>query len=517
MPKENIFSKLKYKDYNNLLEQVLERKDFSSTAKNLILSILYKMETNYNDYRTVKRDITEKEDILTNFINLVKEHCNSLIVINPESKRSEVLNNTKSKYIANSTQKELEVFSNEKYVLEGLYSLYTNKNMVNEKYGILQEAIMEIFIHGNSSNNIELLRDFNGFAWYIAKNEFEDTYANLIFQDIRIIAGNELLENWVYNTNKEKDYIEELKKELNRRYDKEMAETLFNQIIITILKIYIERHPEKIEELKPKKQDEPQDFKKYVEEISRDKKRLLKQVDNLDRTINDTERLEKELVARNENGEVIKDRTQLKEILIAERQKCMDKIMEYNKTIDPRQLLGKTKKSKPAEVKLLDYETIVTSDTTALEELIKLQKMFLKGYKILAEKLMGKKEVLELLYEFRYYNLIPLNQEELLKDNEELKEDITSMKLFLIDKAIDEKLINTVNSNKYINNEILKNIFSLRIIKLENAEVNIQKIPEGIRANYLDGDVEETSKDIVIPANIGKYKVKEKKKIKIFS
>lgn len=517
MPKENIFSKLKYKDYNNLLEQVLERKDFSSTAKNLILSILYKMETNYNDYRTVKRDITEKEDILTNFINLVKEHCNSLIVINPESKRSEVLNNTKSKYIANSTQKELEVFSNEKYVLEGLYSLYTNKNMVNEKYGILQEAIMEIFIHGNSSNNIELLRDFNGFAWYIAKNEFEDTYANLIFQDIRIIAGNELLENWVYNTNKEKDYIEELKKELNRRYDKEMAEPLFNQIIITILKIYIERHPEKIEELKPKKQDEPQDFKKYVEEISRDKKRLLKQVDNLDRTINDTERLEKELVARNENGEVIKDRTQLKEILIAERQKCMDKIMEYNKTIDPRQLLGKTKKSKPAEVKLLDYETIVTSDTTALEELIKLQKMFLKGYKILAEKLMGKKEVLELLYEFRYYNLIPLNQEELLKDNEELKEDITSMKLFLIDKAIDEKLINTVNSNKYINNEILKNIFSLRIIKLENAEVNIQKIPEGIRANYLDGDVEETSKDIVIPANIGKYKVKEKKKIKIFS
>ena len=66
MPKEKIFSKLKYKDYNNLLEQVLEKKDFSSTGKNLILSVLYKMETNYNDYKTVKRDITEKEDILYN-------------------------------------------------------------------------------------------------------------------------------------------------------------------------------------------------------------------------------------------------------------------------------------------------------------------------------------------------------------------------------------------------------------------------------------------------------------------
>ena len=77
MPKEKIFSKLKYKDYNNLLEQVLEKKDFSSTGKNLILSVLYKMETNYNDYKTVKRDITAKEEILTDFINLVKEYCNS--------------------------------------------------------------------------------------------------------------------------------------------------------------------------------------------------------------------------------------------------------------------------------------------------------------------------------------------------------------------------------------------------------------------------------------------------------
>ena len=172
--------------------------------------------------------------------------------------------------------------------------------------------------------------------------------------------------------------------------------------------------------------------------------------------------------------------------------------MEYNKNIDPRQLLKKTKKSTTTKVQLLDYQEIAESRTTALEELVNLQKMFLKGYKILAEKLVGTKDVLELLYEFRYYNLIPITSEELLKDNEDLQEDIENMRVFLIDKAIEEKIINSVNSNKYINNEILKNIFSLRIINLENAEVNVQKIPEGIRVNYLDGDVEETSKDIII-------------------
>ena len=57
-----------------------------------------------------------------------------------------------------------------------------------------------------------------------------------------------------------------------------MAEPLFNQLIRTILKIYFERHPETIKKLKTKKEEEPQDFRKYIEEISKDKKRLLKQV-----------------------------------------------------------------------------------------------------------------------------------------------------------------------------------------------------------------------------------------------
>ena len=239
MPKEKIFSKLKYKDYNNILEQVLEKKDFSVMGKNLILSILYKMETNYNDYETVKRDVAEKEEIIENFIDIVKNDCDSLVVIKPESKRSGLL--SKSKYIGNIEKKHLEVFANEKYMLEGLYSLYHNEKMVDDKYGILKDAITEIFQKGNASNNIELLRDFNGYSWYITPSEFEDVYSNLVFQDIRIIAGDELLKNWIHNKDDKKDYIQELRKELNRRYDKEMSEQLFNQIIITILKIYLER------------------------------------------------------------------------------------------------------------------------------------------------------------------------------------------------------------------------------------------------------------------------------------
>ena len=53
--------------------------------------------------------------------------------------------------------------------------------------------------------------------------------------------------------------------------------------------LYIERHPAKIKELAVKEEESPQDMKKYVEEISRDKKKLLRQVENLDRCINDND------------------------------------------------------------------------------------------------------------------------------------------------------------------------------------------------------------------------------------
>ena len=60
-------------------------------------------------------------------------------------------------------------------------------------------------------------------------------------------------------------------------------------------------------------------------------------------------------------------------------------------------------------------------------------------------------------------------------------------------------------------------MFTLRIINLENAEVFFQKIDNGVIINYLEGNNEETAIKIIFPPDIGKYKIKENKKIKIFS
>ena len=59
MEKRKILSKLNIdiKDYNNELEKILENKLFSYDVKNLLLSMLYKIENAYRDYETVKLEV----------------------------------------------------------------------------------------------------------------------------------------------------------------------------------------------------------------------------------------------------------------------------------------------------------------------------------------------------------------------------------------------------------------------------------------------------------------------------
>ena len=47
---EKLLRKIHIKDYTNSLEKVLEGKYFSVDTKNLLLSMLYKIENAYKDY-----------------------------------------------------------------------------------------------------------------------------------------------------------------------------------------------------------------------------------------------------------------------------------------------------------------------------------------------------------------------------------------------------------------------------------------------------------------------------------
>ena len=65
----NLFSRLK--DYNSELEEVLDRKYFPANVKNLLLSMIYKIENSYKDYEIIKRVVRSKDEFLSELVETI--------------------------------------------------------------------------------------------------------------------------------------------------------------------------------------------------------------------------------------------------------------------------------------------------------------------------------------------------------------------------------------------------------------------------------------------------------------
>ena len=81
MEKQKLISKLNIKDYNNQLEKILSKKDFSEEIKNLLLSMLYKIENAYDDYSLVKGGTKTKKETLEEIINIIENDCEKIEIV----------------------------------------------------------------------------------------------------------------------------------------------------------------------------------------------------------------------------------------------------------------------------------------------------------------------------------------------------------------------------------------------------------------------------------------------------
>ena len=97
--KEKLFNKIVKKDYNNNLEKVLSKKDFSEDVKNTLLSMFYKIENGYNDYQVVKRETFKKQEYIEKLTNIIEKDCNKIEFISKNSKKNETINNEKKEII----------------------------------------------------------------------------------------------------------------------------------------------------------------------------------------------------------------------------------------------------------------------------------------------------------------------------------------------------------------------------------------------------------------------------------
>lgn len=553
MAKEDIFSKINLKDYNNILENVLEQKAFSEDVKNLLLSMLYKIENGYEDYKTIKVNVSSKKNYVKKIIEVIKEECKEIKLVKPLSDESKVLEEKNVNYIVEKEKGKITVYPNERMMLEALIELSQKEIELEDEYYLYSLAMKNVLSIGNKMNYVEVIRDFNGWSWDITTSQMESKNINIVYQNLLILLGNHFLQTWIinneedeeevempnneilrskYNENfgmtteemqEEKDYVNKMQEILIEKYGKENAQNFWNQLIKTILAIgsNINKEQKRILLEEKKKVEEHlekmQDNKKYVEELSKTKRDLTKKIKEIDTILSDEKLLKEEYEKRNSklaNKDKIFSVSHLNIMLEKEREKYLKQIKECNLQMQPKEFVV-TKQKLESQKEFYEEIDIKESEKTNEEKQIEeLQKYFLKCLEEKIDKAEGKKEITDLIYEIRYYEQLPYKQYNISKESK-IEEYVTKVEKQIIKKACVEKVLIRFTQEEELNYKILKNQFQSKIIKLENT-IYVLKYKKGIlKIEIYDTNIEEETKEIEISEKV-ELNVKLNKKIKIW-
>ena len=259
----------------------------------------------------------------------------------------------------------------------------------------------------------------------------------------------------------------------------------------------------------------------FVDEITKQKKALTEEIKRIDETMNNKDMLQKEYENRNKNlplEEKIFSIRILSKMMIDERDEKIKKIEELNELLNPKKFVKYKNKleNKEKYLKLIEVKNI---ENEIEKQLQKFQKIFLKCYKEKINKAETKQEIIKLIYEFRYYCLLPFNQDISVNQVESLEKEIETVERKLISKAHQIKAIDIFSKNEEFDYQILKLIFRVRVISLEDLYIKIIKEKEKYYIQLFDENIFEEK----IEAENLKYmdkkdlEIKLNKKVNIFN
>ncbi len=511
---------LKFQSNNNKLETVLDKKKFTGDIKNLLLSMLYKISSSYNDYSNIKVNVENKNKYITNIIRIINS-CTKIEIVKPGTEEGEKLLKNGQTCEVDRFQKTIKVLPTEKAMLFALFKLNDTKMFLDEKYNLIRIALPELLNEGRDINNIEIIRDFNAWSWNTLPNEISNIDCNLIYQNLQILLGFDFLDNWMKLEN-QKDLMEKLEEKLKSEYDNDTVDKMLDLIYRLAIIICVQRNSsEKTRLLDEKEWDEQElekldNKEKLVIDLTNTKKQKAKEIKRIDKIMNDANLLEEEFNKRNSQLSEYKKIFSVENLagtLKKERRKALNEIEECNRLLDAKEYV-KRKEEVEKNVSILRE---IKNARNKEKYKIELQKLFIKCLESKIDKLENieqKKEMIQIFSIIRYYNFIVYDEEKFIKDIEALQEEIEKLEEKTIEKLYDLKAINPITKDLETDIKIVTPIFNTRIMNLESVSIQTTKKEKTIEVNVYDGDVLELGFELENSKNI---QVKSKKKIKLFA
>ena len=543
---KDIFSKI-IRNYNNELELILEKKAFDSNVKNLLLSMLYKIENGYADYKKVKVNVCSKNQFVEEILETIDTKCNKIEFIKPTSEEGKAIYEKGENCILDKQEGAIKCFQNEKSMLDAIMQMRQEKINLRPKYDIIDKPVKELLLVGNNMNSLELITDFNGWSWDITLSGKKNLTYNYLYQLIVILIGNGIIESWInkrqtdefdgvpsnvilgskYNDSfgitkeevagKEKDHIAQIRDTFKKKYggilEKEFFDTLLKIAILETAKEDKEYEKKVYERIKQidKKLENMNDNKMFIKDLTIEKKKITKQIESIDKLISNEKELKLEYEKKNKElpmDKKIFSVSHFRLMVSKERDRKLAEIQRINKCLEPKEFV---KIKNDLEEKKNFYEDIRLKEKTKenLERLkLRLEETFIKCFDVKIDETEDNKQLEKLIYELRYYNLTPT----MASKN---KIDITSLEKKLIRKCCQRKILTSFSRQPSSDYLILKQIFTSKIIDLDTMTV-VLKYSKGILSLVIfDGNTNDETKQIKLTEKM-ELNVKLNKKIKIW-
>lgn len=499
MGKEELFSKLKFKNYNNELEKILEKKDFSADVKNLLLSMLYKIETSYEDYSTVKAEDRLKSEIIQEILNIIKIECYDIKIVKVGSKEADILLNSKAECIANKETGEIISYPNEKSILFALYRLKNRKESQCNVDKKIYEPVSKLLEIGSSLNIKEIITDFDGWAWNKETLKEADLIYNCIYQNLVLLEIKEFSKENIIKSTNEKNGIK-----LYKTICKIAVLIYDNEDFRKNLNIYTDTVKKQLEEMNDKVT--------YLKRYSESKKKLEIKIKDIDKKLMDADLLKEEYEKRNaklSKANKIFSISDLSDIIQQERKKHIIEITEINSKMDPKKY-AKTKENLEETLEIID---VMNTEKNIEELFLELQKDFISALEYNLKNAKFKREVLNLIYKLRYYKTLSIAPDKQIKGITELQDKINRLQKNILTQACNLGFITIISNDVAQNYKSIAEIMNTKIINLEKIQLEILQDKDKSLINIYDETILEKS---ILISKIEEPNIKFGKKFKLF-
>lgn len=193
-----------------MLEEILEKKTFSSISKSLLFSMIYKLEVSYKDYAVVKPRVLSKDEFLSHMLNVIQKYCDNIKTVEPESVGAELLIKHDVEAVTNYKERSILVYPTEQAMLYAISDIEPKYFFVKRDF-IFKKVLQKVLVEGYKQNTIEILKDFNGWSWDISLDKRRNDMVYMMYQNLLMIKGEQFLLEWRTDYQAQQDYLAQLK------------------------------------------------------------------------------------------------------------------------------------------------------------------------------------------------------------------------------------------------------------------------------------------------------------------